>query len=81
MGPTLRLDSLCAGARVIDHDPLDAIVFGVMLIQHGIRDVWNIVTSVTLASNVDLFVVQGKGIKEIFEESQKLFSNIVFVLS
>lgn len=74
--PTLFLDRIRAQRRVKDHDTLDIVVFGVLLVKHRIGDVRDIVPSVALSRDVDLSTMEVEGVDKILEESQELLCDV-----
>lgn len=65
---------------VVDHDGLDIVVVGAVLLQHGIGDVGNIASSIRLASDVDLLASQAKGLHEVLPEAKE-FGGSFFLAS
>ena len=53
----LLLDCVCTGAGVINQDSFNAVVFGIVGVQHGVCNVWNIITGIALPGDIDLLVV------------------------
>lgn len=62
------------GARtgVIHQDALDVKVRLVVTVEHGVRDVRDVVTGVTFAGDVDLPSLQSERVDEVLEEAQEL---------
>lgn len=54
----LRIE--CANARVVHQSTLHVVILGIVLLKHGVRDVRHISTSVTLAGDIDLVILDAK---------------------
>lgn len=72
---TLLLHHIVASARVVDHNGLDIVIGLVVGIEHCVCNVRNVVARVALASNVDLLVVQTKGVDKVLEKAEELCRN------
>ena len=55
---------------------MDIVMRLVLLVQHGRRDVRNISPGITFAGNVDLEVLDAKGILPIQEEFDKILGDL-----
>jgi len=75
----LLLYHIVARARVINQDGLNVIIFLVLSVEHGVRNIWHVVSSIAFSSDIDFLVLQTKGIYEILEEAKELRRNLVFV--
>lgn len=73
---TLLLNSIGACARVIYQDGVNIVVSRVVGVQHRIRNIRHIVSSIALARNENLATLQSKEIYEVLEEAKKLPSDI-----
>ena len=60
---------------------LQVVVCGIVAVQEVTSNVWDILTSITLASDVNLVALHAKGINEILPECGKLISNINFIVN
>ena len=56
------------------------IVSGIILVQHGSRNVRNVTTSITFPSHVDLEVLDPEGCLEVLKELDEVLGNLFFRL-
>ena len=70
---------IVADAGVVDLGCLEVKVGLVAVVVHSIRNVWYVVSGVTLASNEDLAVVKTEGVDELLPESEELCCSFFFV--
>ena len=75
-GYTLLLDSICAGARIINHDAVHVVVRRIVSVQHCICNIRHIVSSIALSRDENLPALQRKQIYKVLEEAKKLSSDI-----
>jgi len=64
-------------ARVIRERSAEVEILGVILIQHGGRDVRDVSTCVRLASDVDLVVLDAEQLLKVFEEFDKVLGSLL----
>lgn len=76
---TLLLHGIGACAGIVDHDGLDVVVGGVVGVEHGVGDVGDIVSCVTLAGDEYLAALQSEGIHEVLEKAEELRGYFVLV--
>ena len=62
--------------RVVDLHTLDVVVICVVSVQHSRRDVRVVLSSIRLASNVDLTTVEIKGIDKVLPETHKVTRDV-----
>lgn len=67
-----------ARARIIHHDALDVKVRFVIAVEHGVRDVRNVIACIAFTGNVYLPPLQPERVDEILEEAQELPRHIRF---
>jgi hypothetical protein len=70
---TFLLEVPIAENRVNDGHTTHIVVFRIMGVDESIRDVWNIVSAVAFARDVNLFALCLEVINEVLVESHKLF--------
>lgn len=75
----ILLHDVVGQGGVVDHDAVDSVVCGVILVEHGVGDVGDVVSSIRFTNNEDLAVVQTKGIDKVLPEAKKLSSSLIFV--
>jgi hypothetical protein len=75
----LILQAAVGEDTVVDHRTGQVVVLLVLGIQHGMRDVRDVDTSIRLARNVDLLVVEAEGVLEVLEEAQELVGDLLLV--
>jgi len=73
------LYSIVADAGIVDLGCLEVEVGLVAVVVHGIRNVRDVISSVTLASDEDLAVVETEGVDELLPETEELCSCFFFV--
>lgn len=70
--------SIASYARIVGQSSADIEVFRVILVKHSVCNVWNISASIGFASDVYLEVLDAKNLLEVFEEADKVCSNVLF---
>jgi hypothetical protein len=59
---------------------LHVVVCSIIVVQHGACDIRDILSSITLTSDVHLVALHAKGVDEVFPESIELSSDIGLIV-